>query len=581
MILLGDIKVGDNLGQQCKVLGIIGGPGKSGMGIVYICYNLVHKAIVAVKTFQDRFFSSVDVFNSFKLEALAWINLDIHPHIVNAITVEDIKGRPFLHLEYIAPDKLGRNTLTHYLRSPISLKKTLKWGIQFCHAMEHSISHGVSPHRDIKPDNIMITYTQDLKVTDFGLAKLWNQSNFLEEQLSNTHEDLSDEKINNLSFFKSTNNNNIVGTPPWMAPEQFEGVANIRSDIYSFGVVLYQMMNHGKLPFIANSIEGLKEAHQKHPFPQFESKLFPIVEKCLAKSPEDRYFNFKDFRLALEELYRKETGDDFQINVEIMNSEFNKHAYKGHSFLELDLYDEAIQEFNKALTFEPNDKITLNNLGIAYLGKHLFDKAIDAYKRAIKLSPEYESPYINIASLYIHKASSMKDPAFLYNAKKYLDKVLELNPSNVDALWVLAKYHSEFDKDLNKALKIYERCLELDPNNHKIYWDLGCKYQQLGMIDKAFVMFKKSIQINPLFESSWFSLGYLYFSQNMYNQALPIYKKLMSINPNHSDYRENVIYIQNCISNKNKEPNQEISSFQKKIEKKIKKAKRKKLKTKR
>ena len=574
------IKVGDNLGQQCKVLGIIGGPGKSGMGIVYICYNIVHKSIVAVKTFQDRFFSSVDVFNSFKLEALAWTNLDIHPHIVNAITIEDINGRPFLHLEYIAPDKLGRNTLTHYLKSPISLKRALKWGIQFCHAMEHSISHGVSPHRDIKPDNIMITNTQDLKITDFGLAKLWNQSNFLEEQLSNTHEELSVEKLTNLSFFKSTNNN-IVGTPPWMAPEQFEGVANIRSDIYSFGVVLYQMGNHGKLPFIANTIEGLKEAHQKHPFPQFESKLFPIVEKCLAKSPEDRYLNFKDLRLSLEELYRIETGDDFQINVEIMNIEFDKHSYKGYSFLMLGLYDEAIQEFNKSLTFEPNDKITHSNLGNAYLSKGLFDKARDAYRRAITLSPKYEPAYVNMASVYIHKARSMKDPAIMYNAKKYLDKVLELNPNNINALWALAMYHSEFDKDENKAIKIYERCIELNTNNPKIYWHLGRKYQQLGMIDKAFVMFKKSIQINPLYEDGWFSLGYLYFSQDMYNQALPIYKKLMSINPNHPDYRENVIYIQNCLSNKNKEPNQEISSFQKKIEKKIKKAKRKKLKSKR
>ena len=191
---------------------------------------------------QNRFFSSVDVFNSFKLEALAWIKLNIHPHIVNAIAVQDINGRPFIYMEYIAPDKLGRNTLTHYLRSPISLKKALKWGIQFCHAMEHTISHGVSPHRDIKPDNIMITNTQDLKVTDFGLAKLWNKSNFLDVQSQTTHEDLSVEKINKLSLFKGLNNNNIVGTPPWMAPEQFEGVADIRSDIYSFGLVLYQII---------------------------------------------------------------------------------------------------------------------------------------------------------------------------------------------------------------------------------------------------------------------------------------------------------------------------------------------------
>ena len=577
MILLEVIKVGDKLGKDSKVLRIIGGPGQTGMGIVYICYSSLWKSIVAVKTFQNRFFSSVDVFNSFKLEALAWIKLNIHPHIVNAIAVQDINGRPFIYMEYIAPDKLGRNTLTHYLRSPISLKKALKWGIQFCHAMEHTISHGVSPHRDIKPDNIMITNTQDLKVTDFGLAKLWNKSNFLDVQSQTTHEDLSVEKINKLSLFKGLNNNNIVGTPPWMAPEQFEGVADIRSDIYSFGLVLYQMMNHGKLPFIANTIEGFKEAHQKHPLPQFESVLFPIVEKCLAKSPKDRYFNFKDIRLALEELYKKETGDDIQL-IKVIPHESIKHAAKGYSFIQLGLYDEAMQELEKSLTYDKDDLSVLNNLGLAYSNKKMFDKARDIFKRIITLSPDTEEYYINIASLYIHKAHFMKDPAIMYNTKKYLDKVLELNPNNTGALQNLATYYSEFDNDQNKAIKILERCLELDPNNPTIYRSLACDYERLGMRDKVFEMLKKTIQLNPASEIGWSSLGYLYYSQGRYDQALPIYKKLMSINPNEPAYRKNVENIKEDLSNKNKEPNQEISSFQKKNRKKNKESKTKKTK---
>ncbi|MBA7572980.1 Serine/threonine-protein kinase PknD [subsurface metagenome] len=569
MILLEEIKVGDNLGQKSKVLSIIGGPGQSGMGIVYVCYNSFWKIKTAVKTFQNRFFSSVNAVNAFKLEALAWINLKRHPFIVTAYAVENIYGRPFLHLDYIAPDKLGRNTLTHYLKSPITLDIALIWGTEFCHAMEHSILHGVTPHRDIKPDNIMIADNFDLKVTDFGLAKLWNQTNFLEAQLSNMNKDLTVEKLDHLALFKSSNNINIAGTPPWMAPEQFEGVANIRSDIYSFGVVLYQMMNHGKLPFIATTVEGFKEAHQKHTLPQFESKLFPIVKKCLAKSPEDRYLNFKDLRLDLEDLYRRENGEDLELNIEVKDFDSIDYGAQGYSFLSLGLYDEAIREFNKSLTLDNNDPIVLNNLGLVYVKKGLFDKAIDVFNRVITLSSEFEEPYINIASAYIFKARSMNDLSITCNAKKFLDKVLELNPINTDALQALAIYYKECENDQNKEKKIYERCVELNPNNPDIYRSLGIVYRQLGMIDKAFVMFKKSIQINPVFEEGYYSLGLLYGTEGIYDQALLTFQKLISINPNKPVYRKNLELVQKYfsiknkeISPKNKEENQLFSSFQ-------------------
>ena len=528
-----DIKVGDTIGMGCKVLQIKGGPGKSGMGIVYICYNSFWKKKIAVKTIQKRFFSSLDVVNAFKLEALAWKNLEMHPYIVYAHEVHEIYGRTFLYLDYIAPDKLGRNTLTHYLKTPITLNLALIWGIEFCHAMEHSILHGVTPHRDIKPDNIMITDNFNVKVTDFGLAKLWNQSNIFEAQLSNTKKDLTVENLDHMTLFKGPNNINIAGTPPWMAPEQFEGVTNIRSDIYSFGVVLFQMVNRGKLPFIANSVDGFKEAHQKHALPQFDSKLFPFIKKCLAKSPEDRYLNFKELRLDLEDLYRRENGEDLNLDIEIKDLDALNYLTQGVSFFSLGLYDEAIQACNKALTLTPGDieHEILNYLGLAYHRKGSYDKAIDAFTRSIKLSPEFEAPYNNLASAYSDKAKTTNDPSLFHNIKKLLNKLLELNPNQVDGLHSLALYYSDHENDNNKAVELFERCIELNPDDPLIYVNLGSIYREMGMFDKTIVLLKKALQINPLHVDNLKGLAFLFISQEMHEKAIPIIQKIISINP--------------------------------------------------
>lgn len=106
---MGIYNVGDKIGANFLVRKIIGGEGKSGMGIVYVCYRSEWDKIIALKTFQNRYFSSTDIVDSFRQEALAWISLEEHPFIVKALTVENFFGQPFIMMEYIPPDDLGRN----------------------------------------------------------------------------------------------------------------------------------------------------------------------------------------------------------------------------------------------------------------------------------------------------------------------------------------------------------------------------------------------------------------------------------------------------------------------------------------
>jgi serine/threonine protein kinase len=209
-MVIRNIKIGDKIGPfanedgfDIEVLDIIEG----GMGIVYIGILTKYGVIGAMKTFQDIFINYESVVESFEQEALAWINLERHQNIVNAALFDVVDGRPFILLEFIAPDENNRNTLEHFLNSDLSNSQILDWAIQFCYGMDYAFSKGVSPHRDIKPNNIMITPDKLLKITDFGLAKVWDNQNLnIEKNHTNPNE---------LTPFKNDNGTVMSGTYEW------------------------------------------------------------------------------------------------------------------------------------------------------------------------------------------------------------------------------------------------------------------------------------------------------------------------------------------------------------------------------
>jgi serine/threonine protein kinase len=288
---LGCDLIGDDYEVRCVL-------GKGGFGIVYLIYSRAADSFFALKTFRDEYLDDPDTRARFKEEAQIWVHLDSHPNLVRAYFVDQIKRRLYVGMEFVAPDEKGINTLEGYLaHQPLALERSLRWAIQFCSGMEHAYSKGILNHGDIKPANIMITRNGDLKITDFGLSRALHG---LEGSGETSN---GDEKgLERLTLISDGRSRRIAGTPPWMAPEQFEGTADARSDMYSFGVVLYQMEHGGQLPFHAMSIEGYFYSHLNDPVPKTDSTLAPIIERCLQKSPET-------LRLDLEKLYFETVGE--------------------------------------------------------------------------------------------------------------------------------------------------------------------------------------------------------------------------------------------------------------------------------
>ena len=178
------------------------------------------------------------------------------------------------------------------------------------------------------------------------------------------------------------------GTPPYMPPEQFKNAAacDERSDLYSFGIVLYQMVSGGKLPFYpemsgnneVNVLQSWYMLHSKASIPRINSPLFPAIRRCLEKEPHSRYRSFKELRLDLEKLLRRETGETF-TPPKLKELEASEWGNKGASLASLRLFDEAITCHNKALEIDPRNLPAWYNKGLSLHSLGRFDEAITCY----------------------------------------------------------------------------------------------------------------------------------------------------------------------------------------------------------
>jgi len=442
-------QVGDKIGGLYEVRQIFGGEGKSGMGIVYICYNHKHKSpYAALKTFQEKFLFDKEVQKLFEHEGLIWVELEKYPYIVCARWVTKLEGRLFIVLEYISPDKQGRNTLTQHL-GQLTLPEILKFSIQFCYGMEYAYSKGIDSHCDIKPDNIMITADQTIKITDFGLAKAF-QATELKEDI------ISQEQNPSLSIFQNKGTQ-ICGTLPYMAPEQFDGYANKRSDIYSFGIVLYQMMTNGRLPFIGRTTQEWERLHKYEKISIISSPLAPVIQKCLEKDIDQRYQCFILLREELQDLLLKETGERLipPQKEELENWEWSN---KGIALTNLGRYHKAISCFDKAIELDPQDAISWSSKGgvlDSIFGR--CQEAIACHDKALELNPRYATAWYN-------KGNALGRLGRYIEAIRCCDKALELNPRYADA-WFNKGCALSYLGKRQEAMRCYDRVLKIDPNH--------------------------------------------------------------------------------------------------------------------
>ena len=280
------VSVGDKIGHY-EVLSLLG---QGGMGEVWKARDTTLKRDVALKVLPPAFLSDPERLARFQREAEVLASLD-HPNIGHIHGIVESDGTRGLALALIE----GPTLADRIAAGRLSQEEALAIARQIIEALEYAHDRGVV-HRDLKPSNIKINSDGVVKVLDFGLAKLMEQGQGDEFATTATAESLTE---------KGT----IIGTVAYMSPEQAEGKkVDPRSDIFSFGSVLYEMVT-GRHAFQGNSkISTLAAILHKEPSPASEvsgetpQELERIISRCLKKDPARRFQHMADVKVALDEL---------------------------------------------------------------------------------------------------------------------------------------------------------------------------------------------------------------------------------------------------------------------------------------
>ena len=266
------------LSKRYEILGEIGA---GGMAHVYKAKDYKLRRMVALKVLKHEYYQDEAVLSKFKKEALAAGGLT-HPNIV---AVYDL-GQEF-NIDYIVMEYVDGLTLKEYIRrrDVMGSEEVLKISIKIAEALKAAHANGIV-HRDIKPQNIMVTQQGDVKVTDFGIAKAATSSTI-------------------------TQQGEALGSVHYFSPEQARGsFVDARSDLYSLGITMYEMITK-QLPFAGDSPVAVAMKHLHDPLPEPQKmapQIWPglrdIIVKLTQKRPELRYQNAEELILDMKRVYK-------------------------------------------------------------------------------------------------------------------------------------------------------------------------------------------------------------------------------------------------------------------------------------
>ncbi len=415
---------GDLILDTYEVENVISG----GMGHVYIANHNKWNIKIAIKSPNEMMLSEKDFFARIIREAQAWTELGLHPNIAYCYYVRNIEDVPHIIIEYVD----GGN-LKDWIEDGkcLDYKTNYDLAIQFCHGMELSHSKGMI-HRDIKPANVLMTKDGILKITDFGLVRAGKETagkgGVIQKQQP---------AGNGLTMI-----GDFMGTEGYLSPEQAESAAEVdeRTDIFSFGICLYEMFT-GNKPY--DITYGPK---QEAPDPiklskdeKFPLRLAELLIKTVQWDKNDRYKSFKDLREELNSIYKEiYQKDNPYYDLDLPDMEADNLNNQGMSYMELGNKNKARECFEKAVGINSIHPQAIYNLSlIQWRNAEIDDSEVLKRVKNCQNNPSIDKEILAelIANIHLERFASKKAEEVLKDyPEKYKQFKKKLKMPNIDCI---------------------------------------------------------------------------------------------------------------------------------------------------
>ncbi len=485
--------------------------------------------VVAVKILHTNYLESEEERASFLREA-QFLELLKHEHILPIYDVGvDDEGFPYQVAEF-APNGSLRDAMESHRRL-LPLNEVLRVMTQVGQGLQYVHEQNIV-HRDLKPENILFDAKNEALIADFGIAVL----------LENTR----------------TKYVNVIGSPLYMAPEQFEGAASTRSDQYALACIAYELLT-GHPPFSAKHAVTLGKMHMAEP-PRPPSEINPDVPahieravlRALAKNREERYPDMLSFVDALlrmpigshpappsshhsgdhwldegDRLYNAGRYADalaaFERAIHANADLVSAHEGRGSALYVLGHFEEALASYERALHLDPACALAYAGKGNILYGHKHYEQALHYYERALQYDPDQ-------ADFYQGKGNALYSLGRYKEAISAHQEVLRRDPTYLTAYdgigWALRRLgHNK------EALDVYNRLLEQDEGYAPAYTGKGRSLYRLERYREALACFERAIQLAPgIAQTHEFKADTLYH-MHRYEEALDAYEQALVLNP--------------------------------------------------
>ena len=547
-------------GESEAMVGLFIGPykierqlGVGGMGEVYLAEDTKLERKVAIKILPVDLQLNELARKRLLREARAAAKLD-HPNICSIYEVAEAASHSFIVMQYVE----GKTLASRLQRKPLKLSESLDVAVQVADALSEAHSQGII-HRDIKPDNIMLTSRGQVKVLDFGLAKV----------VRSIEAGQAEAQPQSLLSAPGV----IVGTAPYMSPEQAKGApVDSRSDLFSLGVMLYECIA-GRLPFSgATPMEVCAQVIHLDPPPpsRFNSNVPPELDavslKALAKEPKARYQTAGDLLEDLRAVSAVLRVED-QVATRHTPIKLGTYSVRGLSTLSNALRRPRIlipavivalllawMVYKEALRVAPHQpsQVALYwyNEGIIDLRDGAYYKANKKLGQAVTVDNEFALAHARLAETCIEldQIDEAKDEIIIANS---LVSDRSMLPP-LESLYLQAVTNT-VKRDLAGAIASYHEIVRQSPDTEKpfAYLDLARAYENNDEIEKAIESYEEAARRAPQLAAAFLRLGILYVQRRDFANAETAFQKaekLYEILSNPEGVAE-VLYYRSRLSN--------------------------------